>query len=61
VSPVAKNMINTFFFNLNAIKGGQSRPKWEARFKPQKVGILGAGMMGGGIAYARPAAASPRC
>ncbi|MBP7537499.1 MAG: enoyl-CoA hydratase/isomerase family protein, partial [Ottowia sp.] len=26
VSPVAKNMINTFFFNLNAIKSGQSRP-----------------------------------
>jgi 3-hydroxyacyl-CoA dehydrogenase/enoyl-CoA hydratase/3-hydroxybutyryl-CoA epimerase len=53
VSPVAKNMINTFFFNLNAIKGGQSRPKVEGKFKPQKVGILGAGMMGGGIAYAQ--------
>ncbi|MBC5783619.1 enoyl-CoA hydratase/isomerase family protein [Ramlibacter sp. USB13] len=53
VSPVAKNMINTFFFNMNAIKAGQSRPKWEGRFKPQKVGILGAGMMGGGIAYAQ--------
>jgi 3-hydroxyacyl-CoA dehydrogenase/enoyl-CoA hydratase/3-hydroxybutyryl-CoA epimerase len=26
VSPVAKNMINTFFFNMNAIKSGQSRP-----------------------------------
>src|SRR3569833_4291775 len=45
VSPVAKNMINTFFFNMNAIKSGQSRPKWEGRYKPQKVGILGAGMM----------------
>jgi 3-hydroxyacyl-CoA dehydrogenase/enoyl-CoA hydratase/3-hydroxybutyryl-CoA epimerase len=53
VSPVAKNMINTFFFNLNAIKAGQSRPKWEGRFAPRKVGILGAGMMGGGIAYAQ--------
>lgn len=51
VSPVAKNMINTFFFNLNAIKAGQSRPKAEGRFKPQKVGVLGAGMMGAGIAY----------
>jgi 3-hydroxyacyl-CoA dehydrogenase / enoyl-CoA hydratase / 3-hydroxybutyryl-CoA epimerase len=51
VSPVAKNMINTFFFNMNAIKAGQSRPKWEGRFQPKKVGILGAGMMGGGIAY----------
>lgn len=53
VSPVAKNMINTFFFNMNAIKGGQSRPKWEGKFKPQKVGVLGAGMMGAGIAYAQ--------
>src|SRR5439155_17900897 len=33
VSPVAKNMINTFFFNLNAIKAGQSRPKWEGRYQ----------------------------
>ncbi|MBI5276999.1 MAG: enoyl-CoA hydratase/isomerase family protein [Burkholderiales bacterium] len=53
VSPVAKNMINTFFFNMNAIKGGQSRPQGLARWKPKKVGILGAGMMGGGIAYAQ--------
>jgi len=53
VNPVAKNMINTFFFNLNAIKSGQSRPKDVPRYKPKKVGILGAGMMGAGIAYAQ--------
>ena len=53
VSPVARNMINTFFFNMNAIKGGQSRPKDVPRYKPQKVGLLGAGMMGAGIAYAQ--------
>jgi 3-hydroxyacyl-CoA dehydrogenase/enoyl-CoA hydratase/3-hydroxybutyryl-CoA epimerase len=53
VSPVAKNMINAFFFNLNAIKAGQSRPHWEGRYRPQKVGILGAGMMGAGIAHAQ--------
>lgn len=53
VTPVAKNMINTFFFNMNAIKSGQSRPKDVPRYKPRKVGILGAGMMGGGIAYAQ--------
>ncbi|MBN9404161.1 MAG: enoyl-CoA hydratase/isomerase family protein [Burkholderiales bacterium] len=51
--PVARNMINTFFFNLNAIKSGQSRPRDVPRFKPAKVGILGAGMMGAGIAYAQ--------
>ena len=53
VSPVAKNMINTFFFNMNAIKSGQSRPKDVPKFKPNKVGLLGAGMMGAGIAYAQ--------
>ncbi|MBK6321021.1 MAG: enoyl-CoA hydratase/isomerase family protein [Burkholderiales bacterium] len=47
----AKAMINTFFFNLNAIKGGQSRPAGIAKYKPAKVGLLGAGMMGAGIAY----------
>ena len=53
----ARAMINTFFFNLNAIKSGQSRPKTRtdgsaiARYKPTKVGLLGAGMMGAGIAF----------
>ncbi|MGM9426444.1 3-hydroxyacyl-CoA dehydrogenase NAD-binding domain-containing protein [Hydrogenophaga sp. MI9] len=50
---VARNMINTFFFNMNAIKGGQSRPKDVAKYQPKKVGVLGAGMMGSGIAYAQ--------
>ncbi len=53
VGPVARNMINTFFFNMNAIKSGQSRPKDVPRSKPSKVGILGAGMMGAGIAYSQ--------
>ena len=55
VDPVAKNMINTFFFNMNAVKAGQSRPKGVPRYKPQTVGILGAGMMGAGIAYSQAA------
>ncbi|MDO9197859.1 3-hydroxyacyl-CoA dehydrogenase NAD-binding domain-containing protein [Rhodoferax sp.] len=49
----ARAMINTFFFNLNAIKSGQSRPSESPRFKPAKVGLLGAGMMGAGIAFAQ--------
>ncbi len=47
----ARAMINTFFFNLNAIKSAQSRPGKSPRFKPAKVGVLGAGMMGAGIAF----------
>ncbi len=49
----AHAMVNTFFFNLNAIKSGQSRPAAVPRFKPTKVGVLGAGMMGAGIAWAQ--------
>ncbi|HRI17258.1 MAG TPA: 3-hydroxyacyl-CoA dehydrogenase NAD-binding domain-containing protein, partial [Burkholderiaceae bacterium] len=48
----AKNMITAFFFNLNAIRSGKSRPQGVAPWKPSKVGVLGAGMMGAGIAHA---------
>jgi 3-hydroxyacyl-CoA dehydrogenase/enoyl-CoA hydratase/3-hydroxybutyryl-CoA epimerase len=51
VGPVAKNLI-TLFFNRTAIKSGASRPKDIPKWKATRVGILGAGMMGGGIAYA---------
>lgn len=49
---VAKNMVNTFWFGLNKIKAGVSRPKDFDKSQVKKVGILGAGMMGSGIAYA---------
>jgi 3-hydroxyacyl-CoA dehydrogenase/enoyl-CoA hydratase/3-hydroxybutyryl-CoA epimerase len=49
---VARNMITAFFFNLNAIKSGASRPKDQPKWKASRVGILGAGMMGAGIAWA---------
>jgi 3-hydroxyacyl-CoA dehydrogenase/enoyl-CoA hydratase/3-hydroxybutyryl-CoA epimerase len=48
----AKNMIQAFFFDMNAIKSGAARPQGVPRWKPKKVGILGAGMMGSGIAWA---------
>jgi len=50
-SDVAKNMISTFFFQLNKINAGASRPKDVEKSLTKKVGILGAGMMGQGIAY----------
>ncbi|AVH13431.1 3-hydroxyacyl-CoA dehydrogenase NAD-binding domain-containing protein [Acinetobacter indicus] len=49
---VSKNMIGTFWHGLNAIKSGASRPQDIAQWQAKKVGILGAGMMGAGIAYA---------
>ena len=45
-------MIGTFWHGLNAIKSGASRPQNIAKWKAKKVGVLGAGMMGAGIAYA---------
>jgi 3-hydroxyacyl-CoA dehydrogenase/enoyl-CoA hydratase/3-hydroxybutyryl-CoA epimerase len=51
VTPEAKNMISTFFFGLNKVNGGASRPKGIERQQTKKVGVLGAGMMGQGIAY----------
>ncbi|WP_180040194.1 3-hydroxyacyl-CoA dehydrogenase NAD-binding domain-containing protein [Acinetobacter sp. YH12100] len=48
---ISKNMIATFWHGLNAIKSGASRPQKVAKWKATKVGILGAGMMGAGIAY----------
>lgn len=50
-SPQAKNMMSTFFFQLNKVNGGASRPSGIEKAKVQKLGILGAGMMGQGIAY----------
>lgn len=49
---ISKNMIGTFWHGLNTIKSGASRPKDIAKWKATKVAVLGAGMMGAGIAYA---------
>ncbi|WAU75968.1 3-hydroxyacyl-CoA dehydrogenase NAD-binding domain-containing protein [Acinetobacter sp. TR3] len=51
VGQVSKNMIGTFWHGLNAIKSGASRPADVAKWQATKVGVLGAGMMGAGIAY----------
>ncbi len=49
--PVAKNMIQAFFFDLQAINAGGSRPEGIGKTPIKKIGVLGAGMMGAGIAY----------
>ncbi|MHA7926381.1 MAG: 3-hydroxyacyl-CoA dehydrogenase NAD-binding domain-containing protein [Marinobacter sp.] len=51
IGQVAKNMTGTFWFQLNAIKAGGSRPDGVEKETFRKVGVLGAGMMGAGIAY----------
>jgi 3-hydroxyacyl-CoA dehydrogenase / enoyl-CoA hydratase / 3-hydroxybutyryl-CoA epimerase len=48
---VSKNMTKAFFYDLQHINGGGSRPDGFERWRPRKVAVLGAGMMGAGIAY----------
>jgi 3-hydroxyacyl-CoA dehydrogenase/enoyl-CoA hydratase/3-hydroxybutyryl-CoA epimerase len=47
----SKNMIQAFFFDLSAVNSGARRPKDVEKFTATRVGVLGAGMMGAGIAY----------
>ncbi|MYR90956.1 3-hydroxyacyl-CoA dehydrogenase [Streptomyces sp. SID685] len=47
----AKNMIQAFFFDLQAVNSGANRPKGIESREVRKVAVLGAGMMGAGIAY----------
>jgi 3-hydroxyacyl-CoA dehydrogenase/enoyl-CoA hydratase/3-hydroxybutyryl-CoA epimerase len=48
---VSKNMIQAFFLDLQSINGGGSRPEGIGKTPITKIGVLGAGMMGAGIAY----------
>jgi 3-hydroxyacyl-CoA dehydrogenase/enoyl-CoA hydratase/3-hydroxybutyryl-CoA epimerase len=50
-SKEAKNMIRTGFMELQKAKKGIARPKTEPAYEIKKLGILGAGMMGAGLAY----------
>ncbi|MDT0576253.1 3-hydroxyacyl-CoA dehydrogenase NAD-binding domain-containing protein [Croceicoccus sp. F390] len=48
--PVARNMIRTTFISKQAAEKGARRPDAVAKSEVQKLGVLGAGMMGAGIA-----------
>ncbi|HKJ57520.1 MAG TPA: 3-hydroxyacyl-CoA dehydrogenase NAD-binding domain-containing protein [Nitriliruptoraceae bacterium] len=50
-SPQSVNMTQAFFFDLQAINKGGSRPDGHAPWQASRVAVLGAGMMGAGIAY----------
>jgi 3-hydroxyacyl-CoA dehydrogenase/enoyl-CoA hydratase/3-hydroxybutyryl-CoA epimerase len=51
MSQESKNLIHAFWTQLNQIKKGASRPQDIPHQPTKKVGVLGAGMMGHGIAY----------
>lgn len=54
--PVSKNIINSTFFQLKKVNSGASRPAVENKSNFTKVAVVGAGMMGQGIAYCAAAA-----
>ncbi len=49
--PVARNMMRTLFVNKGLADKLARRPAGIAKSKVRKLGILGAGMMGAGVAY----------
>jgi 3-hydroxyacyl-CoA dehydrogenase / enoyl-CoA hydratase / 3-hydroxybutyryl-CoA epimerase len=51
VSRESRNLIGTMWYQLAAIRKGASRPRGYPPVKVRKLGVLGAGMMGAGIAY----------
>ena len=51
LSQTSKNMREVLWYQLNQIKKGESRPAQVPRSLLKKVGIIGAGMMGAGIAF----------
>ncbi|AIP63388.1 3-hydroxyacyl-CoA dehydrogenase NAD-binding domain-containing protein [Burkholderia thailandensis] len=51
LSPQAKAMIRTLFFGMNEANKLAARPAGVPTQRYRKIGVLGAGMMGAGIAY----------
>ena len=51
MTPQARGMVRTLFLSMDQLSKGAMRPKGVAKFSPKKVAVLGAGMMGAGIAY----------
>ncbi|ALJ21875.1 3-hydroxyacyl-CoA dehydrogenase NAD-binding domain-containing protein [Microbacterium sp. No. 7] len=49
--PISKNIITSTFFDMQSIKRGGSRPEGYPQTTFSKLVVLGAGMMGAGIAY----------
>jgi 3-hydroxyacyl-CoA dehydrogenase/enoyl-CoA hydratase/3-hydroxybutyryl-CoA epimerase len=53
---IAKNVIQSQFFDTKAVRKGVARPAGFATFTASRIGVVGAGMMGAGIAYSAAAA-----
>ncbi len=50
-SPESKAMIRSLFLSMQALGKGASRPQGVPKYELNKVAVIGAGLMGAGIAY----------
>ena len=57
MSKEARNMIRTGFFAIQEAGKGKGKPPGYDKYEIKKIGVLGAGMMGAGIAYVSAALA----
>ncbi len=46
-----RNMTKAFWYDYNRIRNGAPRPKGYGRFRARRIGVIGAGDMGAGIAF----------
>ncbi len=58
-TPEAQGMVRTLFQSLQDLSKGASRPEGVPKYEINKVGVVGAGLMGAGIAYVQAAAGIP--
>jgi len=49
--PESRNMIRSLFLSKQALEKGEARPAGQTKGEVKKVGVIGAGFMGAGIAY----------
>ncbi len=47
----SQNLIQAFWYDKNKVIAGLRRPNGFGKFRPRKVGVIGAGVMGAGIAF----------
>jgi 3-hydroxyacyl-CoA dehydrogenase/enoyl-CoA hydratase/3-hydroxybutyryl-CoA epimerase len=51
VGAIAKNLISANFLDMARVRSGAARPSGQPTFSARRIGVIGAGMMGAGIAY----------
>lgn len=51
LTPTCQNMTKAFWYDFNRIRNGSNRPKGFGKFRARRIGVIGAGDMGAGIAY----------